>query len=878
MGSDRSSAPGGVVTFVFTDIEGSTRLFHRLGDGYVGLIDRHNEILRSVWIDHAGFEVSTEGDSFFVAFGGADDALTACADAQRRLAAEPWADGVAVLVRMGIHTGLASLHEGDYVSLAVHQAARLLNAAHGGQILVSAATADAIRTPGDLGLRLLGRYRLRSFDEPQSVYQVTGPGLAESFPAVRAVPAEGHNIARRPTATIGREDLVGSLAELVQSGHLLTLVGPGGVGKTRVAEEVGVRVAPEWPDGVWLVNLADVSDPDVVPSAVADAVGAPNRPGRDRRDDVVDHLRDQRAVVILDDCEDLIEACAAQVTALQASCPGIAILASSREPLRTPGEVLWRVEPLALPSENTPTASTLLSSPSGRLFSERAAAARPGFTVDDSNASVIAEICRRLDGIPLSIELAAALVAVQSPPEILAGLSDRFRLLRSRNHTPADRHQSVESLVEWSYESLTDDEKRAFRCLAIFSAGFSIDTAAAAVGLREPDARDVAPMLWSLVDRSLVQPDLTAETTRYRLLDTMRSYGRALLDSEGETTGVANRLCDRYLSEFGPWQAPDRSWASRVAEELENLRSLVRLLPEERQEEAQQIACVLGRYHGDVLHSYVDGIDEVARYLGLLSMPSPTRVSLLTTLAFLHLRGGEIAEASRLVDEAAGMRRDLGVPEWDEVGVERARGEIARRTGDFEQAVSIAREALERNLSDRSRSRMYNLLGTSAGALGEMETAKDAFIEELALNRALGYEAYVASALGNLAEVALRQDDFESAARYQLECFDQAVALGSMTVLAFSMIVAARLAGHVEDWLMAVRLHAKGEQLLAETGLVLYDDDRMESDQLLDRARSEVGAEVFDSATSEGRGLSMEEALELTRSRLAGSFPPPSLR
>lgn len=866
-----SSAPGGVVTFVFTDIEGSTRLFHRLGQQYVRLIDRHNELLREVWGEFAGYEVSTEGDSFFVAFSKADSAVMACAESQRRLMAEPWPEGAAVRVRMGVHTGLASMHEGDYVSLAVHQAARLMSAAHGEQVLVSATTADALESLEDLQIRLLGRYRLRSFDEPQNLYQLIGPGLRESFPAVRAVPAEGHNIARRPTTTIGREELVADIGDRVQPGRLLTLLGPGGVGKTRVAEDVGVRVASAWPDGVWLVNLADVSESNLVASAVADAVGAPNRPGRDRGDDVVEHLREKRAVVILDNCEHLLEACARQVKSLEAGCPGVAVLATSREPIRTPGEIVWHIEPLGLPGDSDLTNEGLLDSPSGRLFAERATAARPGFRITDSNAGVIAEISRRLDGIPLSIELAAALVAVQSPAEILSGLDDRFRILRSRNIAGSSRHESLESLLAWSYESLTDEEKRAFRSLSVFGSGFSIETAAVAVGWGQSDARDVAPLVWSLIDRSLVQPDLTAETTRYRLLDTMRSYGRELLESRGEVVEVAARLSDHYLSELGPWLTPDRSWAGQVAQEIENLRSLIHLLQAQHQENAQLTACVLGRYYGDVLHTYVDGIKEIDRYVDLLDQPSPIRVSLLTTLAFLHLRSGEVATATRLVEEAADLREEAGVPDWDEVAVERARGEIARRSGDFEKAVTIAREALERSLTDRSRSRMYNLLGANALALNDMQAARDAFLEELHLNQSLGDEAYVAAALGNLAEVAMRQRDFVAAARYQKECLEQAVALGSVTVLAFSMITAARLSGHREDWRMAVRLHAKGEQLLEETGLVLYEDDRRQSDELLARARSELGADEFELATSDGIELEMDRAVDLTREQLGAA-------
>lgn len=870
MTPDANPAPGGVVTFVFTDIEGSTRLFHRLGQDYVRLIDKHNELLREVWSEYDGYEVSTEGDSFFIAFSKTRNAVEACAAAQRRLKSEPWPDDSRVRVRMAVHTGLASLHEGDYVSLAVHQASRLLSAAHGEQVLVSEAAAEALDSAQDLRLRLLGRYRLRSFDEPQNVYQLIGAGLREDFPAVRAVPAQGHNIARRPTATIGREDMVTAVAEKVQPGRLLTLLGPGGVGKTRVAEEVGIAVSSMWPDGVWLVNLADVSEPDLVPSAIADAVGASNRPGRDRRDDMVEHLREQQAVVILDDCEHLLESCATQVRAIESNCPGVAILATSREPVGTPGEMVWHIDPLELPSSQHLSSAELLDSPSARLFAERAEAARPEFSVNDSNADTIAEICRRLDGLPLAIELAAALLAVQSLAEILQGLDDRFRILRSRNTSVSSRHESIEGLLAWSYEALDEKEREAFRRLSIFNSGFGIETAAVAIGY-QADARDAAPLVWSLVDRSLVQPDLSAETTRYRLLDTMRSYGRELLEERAETERVATGLADHYLSRLGPWLPPDRSWAGEIVQEIENLRGLILLLPQSQQEKAQQIACVLGRYQGDALHQYVDGIEELGRYVHQLNEPSPTRVSLLTTLAFLHLRGGETGTATRLVQEASELREVVGVPEWDEVAVERVRGEIARRSGDFEAAVMIAREALERTLTDRSRARMYNLLGSSAGAMGDMDAAKDAFVEELALNRSLGDEAYVAAALGNLAEVAMRQGDFSVAAQYQADCFEQAVALGSVTVLAFSMITAARLAGHLENWPVAVRLHSKGERLLETTGLVLYDDDRKESDELLDRARKELGAEQFEQAVDEGADLGTDSAVDLTRTQLAAA-------
>ena len=855
------------MTFVFTDIEGSTRLFHQLGQNYVQLIDRHNEILQESWRAWDGYEVSTEGDSFFVAFSEASKAVAACAEAQRALAAERWPEDVGVAVRMGVHTGIASLHDGNYVSLTVHQASRIMSAAHGGQVLVSEATGMELENTDDVRLIALGRFRLKDFDEPQTVYQLAGEGLEGTFPAVRAVPAEGHNIVRRSTPTVGRDQLVQSVSEHIQAGRLVTLLGPGGIGKTRVAEEVGVALSPDWADGVWLVNLAGVTNGDQVGVAVADAVGAANRPGRERDDDLVEHLRERRAVVILDDCEDLLEACGRQVRSLQASCPGVAVLATSREPLQLTGEVLWHVEPLRLPTSDAPTAAEVLDSPSGYLFAQRAEAARPDFAITDANAGVIAEICQRLDGLPLSIELAAALLSVQSPHEILRGLDDRFRLLRTRGPSASARHDSVVSLLDWSYESLSDHEKRAFRDLSVFSSGFSIETAAVVIGVID-DPRDAAPLVWSLAERSLVQSDLSADTTRYRLLDTMRSYGRDALDEAGETAEVAGRLADHYLATMGPDLPADRHWGKRVAQELDNVRGLIGMLPAERAEAAQQLIWILGRYQGDILHTYAEGIDELTRYVALVPDPTPTQVSLLTTLAFFHLRGRDLEAANALIDQAAAMREQVGVPDWDEVAVERARGEVARRSGDLEEAVAIAREALDRPLNDRSRSRMFNLLGTSAGALGDMETAEMAFVEELELSRSLGYESYVASSLGNLAEVAMRQGDYEAAASYQKQCLEQAVALGSVTVLAFSMIVAARLAGHHENWSDAVKLHAHGEKLLAETGLVLYEDDRSQSDELLDRVREQLGDTDYEAAATAGREMDLNEAIEATRSQL----------
>ena len=589
--------------------------------------------------------------------------------------------------------------------------------------------------------------------------------------------------------------------------------------------------------------------------------------------DVVEHLRGQRAVIVLDNCEHVLATSAELVVSLEATCPDVGALATSLQPLRVAGEVAWPVAPLVPPAGPQSDAAGVLASPAGRLFAERGAAARPGFVIDRDNAGAVGEICRQLDGLPLALELAAAMLAVQSPAEILAGLDDRFHFLRSRDPLTADRHRSLEDLLTWSYECLEDAERVAFRHLSVFAASFSISTATAAIVGGSVLSEDVAELIWSLVDRSLVVADLTANATRYRLLESTQRYGRRLLDESGETVGVATRLAGSLLEGLGPWVPVDRRWVGDAGVELDNLRALVPLVATHQPELAQELACTIGRFH-DASQTFRDGIEEVGGYAEALPIPSSTRVSLLTILADLHLRIGAVEPARWLVEDAEALREKHGAPSWDDVGVDRARGEVARRSGELAGAVAIARSTLERVLSDRGRARMYNLLGTASGALGDMETAYLAFIEERNLYQDIGYEWGVASAQGNLAEVALRLGDTGAAARHQGASLELAVAQGSTTMVAFSLIVAARLAGNGADWATACRLHAQGEALLAQTGLELYEDDRRESDALLSGARQELGEDAFERCLDSGRSLDVPEAIDLARSVFAIAEQP----
>ncbi len=859
--------PSGIVTFLFSDIEGSTRLFRELGDRFPEVLDLHNQALRKVWVDHSGVEISTEGDSFLVAFTSADQAIQAAASGQRALAEVDWPHGITLKVRMGLHSGLAAPRGDGYVSITLHQASRVIGVAHGGQIVVSQDTAFVVGRDLGLSLRPLGRFRVRDFAEPIRLYQVVGAGIEENFPALRATPADKHNILGKTDPIIGREEMLSTLVGHVEPRRLLTLLGPGGVGKSRLATELGLRIAPSWDDGVWFVDLAGLTDSDLVPGAVADAIGAPARSDGARTDDVIGHLESQRSVVILDNCEHLIEACRVLVMAVIAGCDSVALIATSREPLHAPGEVRWPIEPLAVPADAAST-EEILASPAIRLLGERGASARPGFEVDEQAAEVAAQIVRHLDGLPLLVELAAAALAVRSPREILEGLEANARFLKSRDPLMSERHRTVEGLLNWSYRLLDESEQEALRRLSVFASGFNRSAALVAISGGDMEGSGADEVLWSLVERSLVASDFETDETRYHLYETVRTYARQRLDEAAETGVVATRLAEWYLGRLGPWFPPDRAWASELRDELDNLRGVVPLIPGSDQELAQQIACSIGRYH-DATQGFQEGIRELTRLASLLGEPTATRVSLLATLGYLHLRGGQVDQATQLLEAAEDLSMAHGSPDWDDVAIERTRGEITRRVGDLPDAIAIAKQALEKPLSDRGRARMYNLLATASGALGDLTTAYEAGQAELELNEKLGYEGYVASAHGNLAETALRLGDIPSAARHQRLCLEQAVVLGSPVLVAFSMIVAARLAGLQGRWDTAVALHTKADEELERIGLVLYDDDLVESRSLFENSRRELGESGYDRSRQGGHEMSLVDAVQAADQVLA---------
>ena len=584
-----TALPSGVVTFLFSDVEGSTRLWEQHAASMAIALPRHDELVRAAIESHKGYVFKTVGDAFCAVFSSPFDALAAAEAVQRQLIAEHWPQGAELRARVALHTGFCEPRDGDYFGPVVNMVARLEATAHGGQVVCSKATAELLgRHLADSSLALveLGRHELAGIGEPVEIHQVTFSGLRSAFPPLRAprtVPRTTNLPAAR-SSFVGRSHEVDEVVAYLRDHHLVTLTGAGGVGKSRLAIEVGRRLLDEATEGVWLVELAAITDARSVPAAVLAQLSVTDQPGREAADVLVDTLRDQQRVVLLDNCDHLIDACAELCDAISSSCPAIRIVATSREPLRVEGEQLFRVPPLSLPPEDVIDLDDLAGSEAVELFVERATAQNPGFQVRPQDARALASICRRLDGMPLALELATARLRADSLEQLDRRLDQRFKVLTRGSKSALPRQQTLRALIDWSYELLDADEAALFIRLSVFSGGFDLEAAAATCALDSIDSDDVGDLVESLVDKSLVTADVDRAVPRYGLLESLRQYGREQLEKADEEGGTAlvRRLAASHAEYFAGLYAsiadaldgPDAStWIARGREEQDNLRA-----------------------------------------------------------------------------------------------------------------------------------------------------------------------------------------------------------------------------------------------------------------------------------------------------------------
>jgi predicted ATPase/class 3 adenylate cyclase/Tfp pilus assembly protein PilF len=873
-----TTVPTGRVTILFTDIEGSTALWESAPELMRPALARHDEIARQAVEQHCGILVKTTGDGIHAVFADPLDAIRATIEYQRSLAEAAGASGMALTARCGLHAGISERRDNDVFGPEVNRAARIMSAGHGGQVLLSHAVATLLhdRLPAEIALRDLGAVRLRGIAKPERIYQLMHPALRDSFPALRSLEATPNNLPHPLTSFVGRARELADVADLVRSTRLVTLCGAGGIGKTRLSLQVAADVLNEFADGVWLAELAPFADARLVPSAVAAVLGVKEQAGRPILETLAEHVVDRQLLLILDNCEHVVSACAHLAKRLLQAGPGLRILASSREPMRVAGETTYPVPTLGVPSASQNTDPDALNEyESIRLFVDRAVAVKPGFKLVGENAVAIVDICRHLDGIPFAIELAAARVRMLSVAAIAARLGDRFRLLTGGERTASPRQQTLRALIDWSYDLLSEDERRLLRRLGVFPGSWTLDAAEAVDRVEGLDQADTLDLLSALVEKSLVAPE--ADGMRYRLLESIREYALERLHAAGEDQTARSRHLAFYLALAeraelgGPAQA---EWLQRLDLERENLLSalawcdhaedgaesglrlvheiklywtnrglvnlghrltveaLGRLGASERGLvrcrglfDAGQFCALMGRY-GDAQVHLAESL-AIARELG-----DKTRVAaVLQPLAMASLGKQDFVAARAQLDEALALARELGNPR-----------DVAAALTQF--------AALHR-------------------MQGDLDTAGSLYQEAHALATRLHDQESVAITLLNLAMVAVAQGSSDRAQQMLLDVMDIAAQMGSKALCQSAADVSAGLAATRAEWERAARFFGVAEAQTALTGLHRDAADEAFLAPLMARAREELGDARFSAAEAAGGALGYEDAVRETRSWLA---------
>src|SRR5215207_6484324 len=663
--------PTGTVTFLFTDIEGSTSLLQELGDRYPAVLDEHAAIIRRAVSDGGGIEVSTHGDAFFAVFRSPAGAVGAAAAAQRGLAAHDWSPGPPVRVRMGAHTGEGTLGGDDYAGIDVHRAARIADAAHGGQVLLSDATRGLVQhaLPASTSLRDLGAHHLRGIAGPERLHQLVVEGLPADFPAPRTPDARPSNLPPQLTSFVGREEEIAEVERLLGRTRLLTLTGPGGSGKSRLALRVATDLLPQYRDGSCFVDLSPVTDPALVLAAVANALGVPESPERPILDGVKDHLRHRELLQVVDNFEQVAEA-GPVIEELLTAAPKLRTLVTSRVVLSLRGEQEYPVPPLQVPDPGRlpRDLAALTEVEAVRLFAERAQAASPRFALTEQNAPVVAEITARLDGLPLAIELAATRAKVLTPEQILARLKSRLSILTSGSRSVPERQRTLRAAIAWSYDLLDPVERRLFARLSVFTGGWTFESAEAVCDPEELGV-DALDGLTSLVDKSLIRrTEPPGHPSRFSMLETIREFGYERLEAAGDLELVRRRHAEHYLSlavDAEPHlTATDQGeWLDRCEAEHANLRAALRWAIDRGDAgPAQAAAGALWRFWQQRGH-LAEGRQWLDQALAMPSGQAPTAARTKALAGAGGIAWWSDRGASRgFYDEALGIERELGAP------------------------------------------------------------------------------------------------------------------------------------------------------------------------------------------------------------------------
>jgi predicted ATPase/class 3 adenylate cyclase len=860
---------------MFTDVEGSSRLWEESPEPMGAAVAEHDRLLTAAVEGAGGGIVRSrgEGDSLFAVFDSAPPALRAALDSQLALASMAWPEGIRIRVRIGIHTGEGQFRQGDYYGAAVNRCARVRGLASGGQVLVTEATRQlaADQLPEGASLRDLGEHRLRDLSRPERLHQLLHPSLPAEFPPLHSADRVPNNLPTQLTSFIGRERELAELRERIGTARLVTLLGPGGSGKTRLSLQLGAEDMESWPDGVFFVNLAGLTDPALVAPAVAAAAGVPETPGIDIGSGLAGRLADKRVLLLLDNCEHLVETCAEVAESLLQRTVGPRIIATSREALRVGGESVLRVPSLSLPESDTPDG--LMASDAARLFLDRAAASTGmPLQLEDANAVAIAEICRRLDGIPLAIELAAARTVSLSTPEIAARLDDRFRLLTGGSRTALPRQQTLRALIDWSHDLLAEPERILFRRLGVFAGGWTLDAAGEicawpAAGAQLPHL-DVLELLASLTAKSLAIAD-PGSPTRYRMLETIRTYAGEALAAAGEESEQRDRhlawcleLCRKAEPELVG--ARQREWFDLLTAEHDNLRAA--LAWADRQNPAMMLALAAALpYFWSARGLVAEGRGWLEA--GLANFKSGPEDGLV---ARGLLAAGTLAWTSGKVDSAEPqLRRSLGIFTrlQDPAGIAHAGavfGHVLIVVGKPAEARQVAEAAV---VAARQTGDAF-LLGRALGGLADvsrylddddltLRTTEEAVevLKRIPMEEGIGFNLLIKA-------LALRRRDLAAARATLLEAIEHFERIDHRMGLSQAVSSLVEVAG--PDPALAARLIG-GLQALDEVTFAAGPIEPGIGERISARAEAALGQERFAELVAEGRKLDQASLLALAR-------------
>jgi predicted ATPase/class 3 adenylate cyclase len=874
--------PTGTVTFVFTDIEGSTKLWEHEPRAMAVALARHDALMRDTIHRHAGYVFVTAGDAFCAAFQAAGDALAAACDVQRSLAQEPWEAPVRIKVRMALHSGLAEIRDNSYFGPPLNRVARLLAAGHGGQILLSLATERLVREslPAGVVLRDLGERRLKDLIRPERVYQIVVPGLAAEFPPLKTLDARAQNLPIQLTTFVGREREMQEVKDLLHSSRLVTLTATGGAGKTRLSLHVGADLLDEFADGVWFVELAPLGDARLVAQAVASVLGIKEQAGESLLRTLTKAIGEKQLLLILDNCEHLVHACAELSDGLLSVCPSLRILASSRELLRIGGETAYQVLPLPSADPNTTAGAEALSRyAAARLFIDRALAVKPGFKVSDSNAPALASICRRLDGIPLALELAAARMRSMSLEELNQRLDQRFQVLTGGLRTAPARQKTLRALIDWSYDLLSLVERAMFCRLAVFAGGWTI-RAAEQICAGDQVAQDhMLNLLVSLADKSLVLVEDRNGVTRYRMLETIREYARErLANSSGAETARARHLAfyvalaeEAGAGLTGPKQ---REWLELLDLERENL-----LAAHAACEHANGGAAMGLRLVHAVKRYWVSrGLMGLGKRLTAEALErADAQPRTMERCRALFAAGqfacfmAQYAEARPYLEESLDIARETG-DEYISASLNSTLALATLGQNDhvaarkyFEEAITLSR----RSGNQRELAVCLNGLAQLDRMEGALDEADDLYRQALVVLREIGDRETVAVVLLNLAIVAIGRRWAAQTRAILQDVFAIATEIRSKPTGQCALDVCAALAALTGEWKQAARFFGAVDAETAETGYQRDPADEAFLVPLISEARAELGTETFREVEAQGRGLAYDEAIDEARAWLS---------